>query len=125
MNYNFYKFSLSSKENVSDVNFFLTTISGDCILLGSTINKFPRLPKDSRVDEPEVKTHLYYVKFNRSETELTDSYYVSVFAYDTSFYTITAVVTRINSENETVTSEIHLFENIPHMNILEEGQSEL
>ena len=100
MKYNYYRFSLSSKENVSQVNFFLTTISGDCILLGSTTNKFPQLPKDSRVDDPEVKTHIYYLKFN----ETADAYYVSVFAYDASLYTIAAVVTRINSKNETVTS---------------------
>lgn len=68
--------------------------------MGSTTNRFPQLPKDSRVDEPEVKIHMHYIKFN----ETAESYYVSVFAYDTSFYTITAVVTRINSQNESITS---------------------
>lgn len=64
LSYNYYRFSLSSKENVTGVDFFLSTISGDCILLASIIDKFPQLPKDTREDNPNVRTHLYYVKFN-------------------------------------------------------------
>lgn len=121
LTYNYYRFSLSSKENVVGVDFFLSTISGDCILLASTIDKFPQLSKDSREENPNVRTHLYYIKFNES----ADAYYVSVFAYDESYYTLTAVVTRKSKQNETLISELDLYENIPMINYIEEGEKTL
>lgn len=89
---------------MTEVNFFLSTISGDCIILGSTVNKFPELPQDTRVDDPEVRAHAYFVKFDVS----VDTYYISVFAYDTSYYTVTASVSRKNADGDTVVSELTL-----------------
>lgn len=64
---------------------------------------------------------MYYIKFNQT----ADAYYVSVFAYDESYYTITAVVTRKNSDNETIISALNLFENIPSINYINESQGNI
>ena len=88
--------------------------------MGSTTDKFPKLPSNPD-EESEVRSHMYYLTFNRT----ADAYYVSVFGYDTSYYTITPVVTRINDKYETIVTELDLVENIPSINYIEEGEKVL
>lgn len=101
---------------MAGVDFFLSTISGDCILLGSTVEKFPRLPKDPQANSSNIKTHMYYLKFNQSASV----YYISVLAYDESYYTVSAIVNRMDQQNKTIAPWLYLYENIPTVNYMEE-----
>jgi hypothetical protein len=79
---------LAKTTDVEEVRFYITVISGDCILVGSPTKRFPKLHDDPPNDIAKEDTLSY--------TSIAQIYYLSVKCFEVSLYSITASVKRAN-----------------------------
>lgn len=86
------------------MRFYITVISGDCILIGSQSKRFPKLHDDPPNDIAKEDAITY--------TSISSMYYLSVKCFELSLYTLTAEVKRNNATSEPLKYVVDLDEGI-------------
>jgi hypothetical protein len=95
----FYRFSLSSLDDVEEVAFFITIIEGDAYLLGSTTDPYPNF---SGGDSVKTSGNNRIIFGNK---ELANTFFISVFGLEYTAYSIGVVVKRkATFDNQTSTN---------------------
>lgn len=85
---------------MESVLFYLTVISGDCLLVGST--KGRKVEVGASDVDIAISDTLKYTK------DIAKKYYLKVMAYSRSYYTLTAVVVRRSSSSNTSLARVPL-----------------
>ena len=88
--YIFYRFALSSLDDIEEVAVYITLIEGEAELLASTFDKYPDFySKDPKMKASNSKRIIF------KKEELAKNIYVSVLGIELSQYTIGVVVKRL------------------------------
>ena len=90
-NYRYYSFSLASKEDIEQIDFFLTIMTGDVILIWSKTEKYPTYED---IDKQKAFTNETDSIILDKENIYEGIYYLSVYAFEVSEYTIGLAIER-------------------------------
>jgi len=89
---------------VEEIRFYITVISGDCVMIGSPTKRFPNLHDDPPNDVAREDALTY--------TSISNFYYLSVRCFEMSLYSITVSVKRVNTSAEQPKHTIELEEGL-------------